>query len=483
MKSSRALALALVAAAAVAGAAGAEAHVGSPDVFHEGMAGPYRLLVTIRPPAVVPGVAEIQIRSASADVSEVKVVPLLMTGPGSEYAPTPDRATRSHEDPQFFTGNLWLMTAGSWQIRILVSGDRGPGELSVPVPALPERTLGMQPALGAILAALALLLVVGIVAIAGAVVREGTLEPGSAPGAPEKRRARRVMVGATLLAAALLYLGNLWWGVAAGDYAEYVYKPVALEPSVVNGALRLKLLPTWSEARRVDDIVPDHAHLMHLFVVRLPEMEKLWHLHPDQRAPGIFEHALPAMPAGRYALFADIVHRTGLAETATAELSVPADTRGTALEGDDSAGEAPVLSRADTNATVSSIEGGRVVWEKPAKVRPREVQWLRFRVEDEAGKPAQDIELYMGMLGHLAILEKNRSVFAHIHPSGSVAMGALALIETPGAAPLCHEVATGTLPATVSFPYGFPKAGDYRLFLQIKRAGKIQTATFDTRIE
>jgi hypothetical protein len=31
---------------------------GSPDVFFEGQAGPYKLLVTIRPPQVVPGVAE-----------------------------------------------------------------------------------------------------------------------------------------------------------------------------------------------------------------------------------------------------------------------------------------------------------------------------------------------------------------------------------------------------------------------------------------
>ena len=41
------------------------AHVGSPDVFYEGAAGPYRLLVTIRPPQVVQGVAELEIRSAS----------------------------------------------------------------------------------------------------------------------------------------------------------------------------------------------------------------------------------------------------------------------------------------------------------------------------------------------------------------------------------------------------------------------------------
>ena len=45
-------------------AAGLHAHIGSPDVFFEGSAGPYRLFVTIRPPQVVPGVAEIEIRSS-----------------------------------------------------------------------------------------------------------------------------------------------------------------------------------------------------------------------------------------------------------------------------------------------------------------------------------------------------------------------------------------------------------------------------------
>ena len=35
------------------------AHVGSPDVYYEGDAGPYHLLVTVRPPAVIPGIAEI----------------------------------------------------------------------------------------------------------------------------------------------------------------------------------------------------------------------------------------------------------------------------------------------------------------------------------------------------------------------------------------------------------------------------------------
>ena len=37
------------------------AHIGSPDIYAEGSAGPYRLLVTIRPPLVIPGVAEIEV--------------------------------------------------------------------------------------------------------------------------------------------------------------------------------------------------------------------------------------------------------------------------------------------------------------------------------------------------------------------------------------------------------------------------------------
>jgi hypothetical protein len=34
----------------------------------------------------------------------------------------------------------------------------------------------------------------------------------------------------------------------------------------------------------------------------------------------------------------------------------------------------------------------------------------------------------------------------------------------------------------VSFPYGFPKAGEYRIFVQIKRAGHIETGVFDTEV-
>lgn len=469
------------------------AHVGSPDVFYEGNAGPYHMLVVVRPPAVVPGVAEVEVRSTTAGVREVRVVPLRLQGPGAKFAPAPDVARRSKDDPQFYTGSLWMMGFGSWQVRIQVDGAQGKGETSIPVPALAMRSASMQKSVGALLAALGAILLIGIVSIVGAGVREAQLEPGKPPTDANRRRAAVVMAVTLAIVVTAVYLGDKWWNAEANAYARNMYKPVEMSATVEGGGrLSLRLHDVGIlRFSKLDDLVPDHGHLMHLFIVSAPAMDRIWHLHPEQVEPGSFGIDLPEMPAGRYRLFADIVHANGIGETGVTEMEMPRVDPGKPLAGDDAAGAGTDVAQADFTRASSPLGSGyQMIWERDAAtLRAKRPYLFRFRVENAKGKPADDLELYMGMPGHAEFIRDDFQVFAHVHPSGSAPMPALNIAQAQVAGGgmdgmgTMHMMNESGLPAEVSFPYGFPQSGKYRIFVQVKRAGRVETGIFDARVE
>jgi len=352
---------------------------------------------------------------------------------------------------------------------------------------------------------LMVLLCSGFVAIISAMAREARLDAGEKPDADARRHGRIAGAIAAAVVIAAVFFGNQWWTAEALDYARYVYKPLTATPSVTgDGALQLELRdPGWIASRRLDDLVADHGHLMHLFVVS-PALDRLWHLHPSQVATAAFEHQLPPMPAGSYELFADVVHKTGVSETITGTLAAPA-IQGEGPSGDDSAwvestvrlpAVAPGASarprrssdenersgggKPDTTSALS--DGGRIIWVRDeAPLVPKRLTLFTFRVEDADGQPARNLELYMGMPGHAVFIKRDRRVFAHVHPTGSAPMAAIA-IAMPAADPHAQHRAEAGLPPTVSFPYGFPEPGDYRIFVQIKRSGSVQTGAFDVTV-
>jgi hypothetical protein len=459
----------------------ARAHVGSPDVFLEADAGPYRLFVTVRPPHAIPGVADVDILATSDDLREVHIVPLPLTGDGAKFAPVPDRAVRSAEDPRLFTGHLWLMGAGAWQVRITVSGDRGEGTMSVPVPTLPQSTLAMSPWLRAILFVLMVLLGAGMVGIVSAMAREARLGAGETLDPRATRRGRIAGAIATVAVIGVAALGNMWWSVEATAYDRYVYKPLVGSPRVApDSTLSLSLSdPGWIGSRRLDDFVPDHGHPMHLFLIS-PALDRLWHLHPRESGTATFEQRLPPIPAGNYELFADLVHATGVSETVTGRIET-SGIPGVPLSGDDSAWSASDEALPRRSSGSAGSEGGtKISWVRDTTpLVPKRLTMFTFRADDERGEPVKDLELYMGMPGHAIFVRRDLKVFAHVHPSGSAPMAALDL-AMPSKTHAEHMTAP---PATVSFPYGFPEAGQYRIFVQMKRAGSIITGAFDADVK
>jgi hypothetical protein len=168
-----------------------------------------------------------------------------------------------------------------------------------------------------------------------------------------------------------------------------------------------------------------------------------------------------------------------------------------------------------------------LTWEHdPAeKLQANTLYSLKFNLQDEFGKPAI-IEPYMGMPGHAVIMKDDGSVYIHLHPVGSYSMASqqtmkdrfekqAGRVRTERSSTFCRLSATAfdqvvaklnALPAAqrdtilmagmqhptldpkhpqhslVSFPYAFPSPGNYRIWIQMKRNGKIVNSAFDAEV-
>jgi len=471
----------------------ARAHVGSKDVFETVDAGPYKLYVTIRMPTVIPGVATVEVRSSAANVSAIRITPMPITGEASKHPPTSDPMARSSADPAFFTGSLWLMASGSWEVRFQIAGDGGEQTTSVPVPAVALSTLKMQRGLGITLGILGLFLVISMAGIVAAAVRDARLEPGAVPSPDRKRRAIFATLGSLVFMALLIWGGAKWWNVEAASYSLDVYRPLKVQPVLVGNVLDLNVHAFHPDSERRgrsnNDFLPDHGHLMHLYAIRWPEMDAVFHLHPDLADAGDFRIALPAMPPGEYTLYGDVVHANGFPETLVSNITVPANMPGGHPGPDDAAASPPPLSAGQLGNSYKLPDGYVMVWDRPSTLTANTGYGFRFRLLDAKGNAAADMQPYMGMAGHAAFVKTDGTVFAHTHPEGSAAMAAMMLAngsEHSGMSmdmPMDADKQSEPISNNVEFPYGFPSSGRYRIFIQMKHGTTIETGAFDASVK
>ncbi len=517
-----------------------QAHVGSAGVVFEGQAGKYALQVYVQPPDVIPGTAKVTILADGADISHVGISPIYFWF-GDEGTPRSDEALPVKGETNRFEGQIWLMNSGATSVQVEIEGARGKGKLIVPVSATSTARRTMPAGLGWILAALGIFLIGVLTTIFGASVSD-SLQPVGEKASTKtiRKRITGSLVGA-IICGLLLWIGNNWWNSETEKYKKNMFKPYTSITKIVDGnTLKLTVDSNTVYERWLSYVIPDHGKLMHLFLVRKGSMDAFAHLHPVRIDTLNFAATLPNLPVGKYYVFADVMRFNGFQYTITDSVEIKTPVKNSSNiakigDSDDTyvitnAINAKKTNLPDQNITICGTPGVRtklqdgssIIWEeKPNKpLLAGQVYDLKFSILSPEGKQAE-LQPYLGMMGHAAIVKDDGSVYIHLHPTGTVSTTAINVMEkrigettpTPVLLPpmvfkdsvdkVLSKIAVMTeverdqflMPSMnhtqntkehhggmVKFPYVFPTAGNYRIWLQIRINGKILTGAFDANV-
>jgi len=525
----------------------AHAHVGSPRVIYEGMAGKYKVLVDILPPEVIPGIAKVSVIIESGEIQKITLFPVYWYA-GEKGAPKVDEALPTQSNT--YEGQVWLMELGTTSIAVEIEGSLGKEKVIVPLVAISTAKKNMDASLGWVLAGLGLLLFVLMTTIIGASMSDGLAAPNEE--LTEKLKRKRILgIGASSIVLFLiLWGGKSWWDSWAMNYQKFMYKPYQADSKIkqINDQLILEFNIDSNSVRSrwTSYLIPDHGKLMHLFLVRQGTVDAFAHLHPLRKDTLTFESTLPPLPAGKYLVYADIVRYPGQPHTITDTLEI-AESESKMLSASYQAGKS--TDRDDTyvitnplNSTTSTLkseniticgspgiktylqDSSSIIWEENPTLKAGKLYPLKFSVQAPQGQKTQ-LEPYLGMMGHAVVVKDDGTVYIHLHPTGSYSSAAqqilqarintndkqfttqfpeskvfkdsidkfLSYLETLSEEKKneyfmtsMNHVTEDSLHqnhASVSFPYAFPKAGNYRIWVQVKRNGRILTGVFDAKVD
>jgi len=239
---------------------------------------------------------------------------------------------------------------------------------------------------------------------------------------------------------------------AAADYDAYL-----LDVEIVPRVLRAK------QHARVRFVVRDprskatvrrfelvHERVFHLFVIS-QDLEYFAHIHPTLRRDGSLDVDVELPRPGVYQLIADFLPAGGAPQLVQKSIVTAGYTGGLV------ATPHPAADLAD-----KIVGGTRVKLTLPEPLAGRE-QLVTFDLEDVAsGAAVTDLQPYLGAAGHLLLASADLAIAAHSHPVAELA-------------------AQGG--PTVVFQMLFPRAGDYKMWVQFQRSGEVLTAAFTVPVK
>ncbi len=208
----------------------------------------------------------------------------------------------------------------------------------------------------------------------------------------------------------------------------------------------LRMSIQGKDGRPVKDFKEAHEAMVHLIIVRAG-LDQFAHVHPKVDATSgelTVQHTFPV--GGTYHMFADFQDQGGAAGLAVGELKV--------------AGDAPAAPALVPDAPGTVAGDGLTAQISVDGVKAGAEGTVCFVLSTPDGKPASNLEPYMGAMGHLNIVSADATQSIHSHPS-----------DGDGEK------------NKVTFIAHFHTAGLYKGWGQFKRNGRVQVVPFVLKVE
>jgi YHS domain-containing protein/plastocyanin len=242
---------------------------------------------------------------------------------------------------------------------------------------------------------------------------------------------------------------------------------VAGKPTVLN----IRILNDTTK-KTVKDFELTHEKKMHFLMVS-EDMAWFSHEHPDLGSDGIFRLRTTFPRPGRYHLYADCTPADGDNQILPMVLTVGG--KGIPIAAASTA--RPLIPDTMFTRRVGDITVTVAV--QPKSLRREQPAILTYTLRDAKGHPLQDMEPYLGAMGHLMAIRQDGQEIVHTHALHPVAPGTK--ITEEGGLHLTQEMSTANGP-TFSFKVTLPTSGIYKIWAQFQRRGKVITVPFTFRI-
>ena len=205
----------------------------------------------------------------------------------------------------------------------------------------------------------------------------------------------------------------------------------------VAGLSGLKLTIRDPESNgRVRQFITVHERLLHLFIVGR-DLEYFEHVHPDVLEDGSFT-LTHQIPPGEYMLIADFLPAGGTTQMVQRALLVA----GTATPRQ----RKPAPEDLQIALKAEDFAAGKYAC-------------LTFTMTDaRTGAPVTDLQPYLGAPAHMLLVRGDLTEAVHVHPEALAATGPV-----------------------ISFHPLVPAPGDYKMWVQVQRGGRVVTVPFSIR--